>query len=48
MRCKMEELHSELKHLTGREASQNRQPVIQINPSFCAIIGWNSIKEQRA
>jgi hypothetical protein len=35
----MEELHNELKHLTGREASQNRQFLIKINPTFGAFLG---------
>ncbi len=44
MRCKIEKLHRELKHLTAREASQSRKAVIQINHIVCAILGWDFIK----
>lgn len=44
MRCKVEKLHRELKHLTAREACQCRKAVIQINHIVWAIRGWNFIK----
>lgn len=44
MRCKIEKLQRELKHLTARKACQCRKAVIQINHSVCAILGCNFIK----
>ena len=44
MRCKIENLHREFKHLTAREAGQGRKAVILINHSVCAIVGWNFIQ----